>query len=258
MAKRRRKPARWWQFWRRAFWTRPGLVVLYALLVGALGLLILATVPGALADARGMTSAGECPRSAVRPEAAVAAPQGCLERVPVVLSGPHYSRGPGSEWWLEVGGRVYADVDLSTADSRRLADGDQAEALFWEGAPVLIEPEPGERVETESWGHSGWLLWLYVGLFALSGLPLLLQSAVLKRSTARGWWSVDGDEVGLIPGMTPLNAVGALLGAPAMLGFLPLAFGGSVLWSVVLAAAGLALAVFAAVKLLRQRSASLA
>lgn len=248
MARRRRKPVRSWHFWRRAFWTRPALVVFYALLFGAAGLLVLLTVPARLSDARGMETAAECPRSAIRPQADVAAPQGCLERIKVNLSGPHYRRGPGSEWWLDVDGRVYADVDVSVSAGRRLDDGDRADVLLWEGQPVVIEPSPGERVETDNWGHGGWLLWLYIGMFVLCGLPFLLQSAKLKRTTASGWWSVDGEEVGLLPVMTPLTAAASALAAPAMLGLIPLMVGGGVVWSVVLAFLGLALAVLTAVK----------
>jgi hypothetical protein len=249
MATRRRKPVRAWHFWRRAFWTRPALLVFYALLFGVAGLLVLLTVPARVSDARGMETAAECPRSAVRAQVDVAAPQGCLERIEVTLSGPHYRPGPGSKWWLEVDGRVYADdVGLSESAGRRLADGDRAEVLLWEGRPVVIEPSPGERVETDNWGHRGWLLWLYIGMFVLCGLAFLLQSAMLKRMTASGWWSVDGEEFGLIPVMTPLTAAASVLGAPALLGLIPLLIGGGVVWSVMPAFLGLALAVLAAVK----------
>ncbi len=256
VARRPRRQARPWQFWRRAFWTRPALLVLYALLAGAIGLLVVLAVPGDVRDARGMARAAECPRSAVRPQVEVDAPQGCLERIPVILSGPHYRRGPGSEWWLHIEGNraMYVDVDLSSAGSRRLSDGDRAEALLWQGEPVLIEPEPGDRVETDNWGHRGWLITLFIGMFILSGLPLLLQSARFKRKTASGWWSVDGEEVGLVPVMTPLTSVACLLAIPVMLGSLPLMFGGGAGWAVSLALIGLALAIFAiAVHALRAR-----
>jgi len=250
MARRRRTPARPWQVWRRAFWTRPILLLAYALLVGAGGVLTLLAVPADVEDAYAMARADECPRAAVRPNAEVDAPRDCLERIPVTLSGPHYRRGPGSEWWLHLGvdRAIYADADVSTAGSNRLSDGDQVEALLWEGEPVLFEPAPGDRVETDGWGHRGWLLTLVIGLFVLSGSPMLLQSARFKRKTAGGWWSVDGDEVGLLPVLTPLMAVACLLGVPAMLGFVPLMLGAGTAWVICLAALGLALTLFAIVK----------
>jgi hypothetical protein len=245
-----RKAVRGWQFWRRAFWTRPILLAVYALLLGTGGLLTLLTVPSEIDDALGMMQAADCPPAAVRPQPETAAPQGCLERVPVMLSGPHYSRGPGSEWWMYVNGRseLYADVDVPTAGSRRLSGDTTADGLFWEGEPVAIEQPRGRRIETDNWGHPSWLLRLFLGMFVLSGSLMLLLAARLKRRTASGWWSVDGEQVGFFFGMTPLMAVACLLAAPALLGFLPLVLGAGTAWAVALALTGLALAIFAIVK----------
>jgi hypothetical protein len=250
MARRRRSPAQPWQFWRRAFWTRPILLVVYAVLIGLAGVLVLLSVPDDVSDAYAMARADDCPQAAVRPDPEIGAPQHCLERIPVTLSGPHYRRGPGSKWWLHVEPHrsAYAIADLSTSGSRRLSDGDRADALLWQGEPVLIEKAPGDRVETEDWSHGRWLITLLLGLFVLSGCPMLLQSAWFKRSTASGWWSVDGDATGLLPVLTPLMSIACLLAVPAMLGLLPLMFGGGAEWAIGLAVAGLALTIFAIVK----------
>lgn len=53
---------------------------------------------------------------------------------------------------------------------------------------------------------------------------------------------------GLIPVMTPLTAAASVLGTPALPGLIPLLIGGGVVWSVMPAFLGLALAVLAAVK----------
>ena len=75
---------------------------------------------------------------------------------------------------------------------------------------------------------------------------MLVNAALLKRSTSRGWWSVDGESVLLMP-PSPLIMAASLLVAPALLGLVPLFVADSVLGSVVAFLAGLAL--FAVVKL---------
>jgi hypothetical protein len=254
MGRSRRKPPRGWHFWRKAFWTRPALLVGYALPVGMLGAVLLLGVPGAVGDAVAMQPGVECPRTAVRPVADVDAPQGCLERIAVTLSGPWYSRGPGSDWLLEVdrdGRRTsYVEADAPTEGSRRLkrlGDDARVDALLWEGSPVLIDLGAGSRVETAEWGHRGWLFQLCLGLFTLSGCPMLLQAARMKRRTTDGWWSIRGEPVGLLE-MSPLMQVACLLAAPALTAFLPLAFGLHTALAVSAGLFGLALAIFAVVK----------
>lgn len=255
MAKTRGKaPPRGWQFWRKAFWTRPALLVLYGLALGVVGLLVLLSVIGAARDAVAMGDAAECPRSAPRVEADVDPPAGCLERVPVTLSGPWYSPGPGSDWHLlvERDGRqvFYAEADVPTTGSRRLTDDSAAEALLWEGKPVLIELPGGSRVETDEWGHRGWLLMLFIGMFVASAPPMLLAAARLKRMTTDSWWSVRGEPIGALGliDFGPLMQVACLLAVPAMLGLIPLAVGFQVRWGIVAALAGLALVAYAIAK----------
>ena len=245
-----RTPPRGWHFWRRAFWTRPALLLGYALPVGVLGVVLLLNVPATISDALAMRTAPECPRAGIRPEPGTGAPDGCLERIAVTLSGPWFSRGPGSDWHLLVDGRFYVEADLPPGGSRRLEDhGDdaRADALLWEGTPVLIDLGSGDRVETEDWGHRSWLFMLCFGLFTLSGCPMLIQAALLKRRTTDGWWSVRGESIGLMP-MTPLMQVACLLAVPPLAMFLPLAFGLHTAVVVVAGLAGLSLAVFGVVK----------
>ena len=251
MSRRTKAPPRGWQFWRRAFWTRPALLVLYALLAGVLGLLLLAGVPDGILDAVAMRRGVECPASAVRAEADVDPPKGCLERVAVTLSGPWYSRGPGSDWHLMVERddrlAFYAEADVPTSGSRRLTDDAAAEALLWEGTPVAIELPAGGRVETEDWGHRGWLLRLFLGMFAASGLPMLLEAARLKRRTANGWWSVRGEQVAPVV-LSPLMGMAWLLAVPSLLGLIPLTLGLRLQWVVVIAVLSVGLAVYAVVR----------
>lgn len=251
MSRRGKTPPRGWQFWRRPFWTRPALLVLYGLAAGALGLVFLASVPAAVRDALVMQQAGECHRAAVRAVADADPPMDCLERIPAILSGPWHRRGPGSEWHLLVArdGRLefYADADVSSEGSDRLVDDAPVDALLWEGRPVAIDI-PGEgRVETEEWGHRGWLLTVVAGMFAASAMPMLIEAARLKRLTTDGWWSVRGESVPPIV-LTPLMSIACLLGAPSMLAFLPLTLGVPLGWAVGAALLGLGLTIFAIVK----------
>ncbi|WP_446217950.1 hypothetical protein [Micromonospora sp. IBHARD004] len=251
MARRTKAPPRGWQFWRRAFWTRPALLVLYGLLAGVVGLLALADVPDGIRDAVAMRRAVECPAWTVRVEPDVDPPKGCLERIPVTLSGPWHSRGPGSDWHLMVeqdGEFVFfAETDVPSSGSRKLGDDEEAEALLWEGSPVAIELPAGDRVETEAWGHRGWLQTLFLGMFAVSGLLMLFEAARLKRRTANGCWSVRGEKVGLMV-LSPLMGTACLLAVPSMLGLVPLMLGLRLQWVAVVALLSLGLAVFAVIR----------
>lgn len=248
MSRQKKSPPRGWQFWRRAFWTRPALLVLYGIGVGGVGVGLLAAVPNGVGDAISMRRAAGCPASPVRAEPKVDPPAGCLERVPVRLSGPWHQRGPGSRWRLlvERDGRLvpYARTNVSTVGSRRLADDARADALLWKGTPVAIELPGHGRVETEAWGHRGWILTLASGMFALSGLPMLIEAARLKRRTADGWWSVRGEAVRPLL-LTPLMGIACLLAVPSMLAFVPLLLGVGLPWAVGVGVLGLALVGYA-------------
>ncbi|MGN9915744.1 hypothetical protein [Micromonospora palomenae] len=142
---------------------------------------------------------------------------------------------------------LFAETEVPTSGSRRLRDEAEAEALLWEGTPVAIELPAGDRVETEAWGHRGWLQTLFLGMFAASGLPMLFEAARLKRGSADGWWSVRGEKVGLMA-LNPLMGIACLLAIPSMLGLVPLMLGLRLLWVAVVALLGLGLVVFAVIK----------
>jgi hypothetical protein len=250
---RAKSPPSGWAFWRRAFWSRPALLLCYAIVAGGLGGLALYGVPGAIQDAVAMRGAPVCPTA---PDP----PPDCLERVKATLSGPWYSRGLGSKWHLlvERNGRqvIYAETTVPTTGSQRLKQlGEDPEvvALLWEGEPVLIEAGAGEPVQTDSWGTRDWLMWFGIGWLALSGALMLLDSARVKRRTASGWWSVDGRPEGLITDMSPLMQVAVLLCAPPMLALPPLAFGLHPALAATVGLLGLALAVFVVVKVRTKR-----
>jgi hypothetical protein len=150
---------------------------------------------------------------------------------------------------VERDGRLvpYAEADVSTRDSRRLADDAQADALLWEGNPVALDLPGRGRSETEAWGHRGWMFPLAAGMFAASGLPMLIEAARLKRRTANGWWSVRGEAVGPMS-LSPLMGIACLLGVPSMLAFIPLTLGVDPRWAVGVALFGLAFTTYAIVK----------
>ncbi|MEH0844743.1 hypothetical protein V6U81_20370 [Micromonospora sp. CPCC 205711] len=225
--------------------------MLYGLLAGVLGLLALAEVPDGIRDAVAMRRAVECPAWITRVEPDVDPPKGCLERIPVTLSGPWHSRGPGSNWHLMVEQDAefvfFAETVVPTSGSRKLSGDAEAEALLWEGTPVAIELPGGGRVETEAWGHRGWLQTLFLGMFAASGLPMLVEAARLKRRTTDGWWSVRGEKVGFMI-LSPLMGIACLLAVPSMLGLMPLMLGLRPEWVAVVALLSLGLVAYAAMR----------
>ena len=245
-----RKAVRGWQFWRAAFWTRPALLLLYALLVASLAAGFLLSVPQAIADGRAIARGEIC-----RPVERGTEPDDCLREVPGTLDGPWYTRGPGSSWhFLEVDDRSLAEsdeFDASSSSSGRLEEigNDRVvTGLYFEGQVVAIEGPDGRLIVSDEYGHQRWMWRLYIGMFALGGALMLVNAALLKRSTSHGWWSVDGESVLLMP-PSPLIMAASLLVAPALLGWLPLVVADSVPGSVVAFLAGLALALFAVVKL---------
>ncbi|MFC4020960.1 hypothetical protein ACFOW4_23850 [Micromonospora sp. GCM10011542] len=251
MSRRAETPPRGWQFWRPAFWTRPALLVLYGVLAGVLGLWALADVPDGIRDAVSMRRAAECPAWMARVEPDLDPPKGCLERIPVTVSGPWHSRGPGSTWHLMVEQDeefvLFAETHVPTVGSRRLTDGAQAEALLWEGTPVAIELPAGGRVDTGAGGHRGWLQALFLGVFGVAVVPMLFEAARLKLRTTDGWWSVRGGKVGPTV-WNPLMGVACLLASPSALATVPLMLGLSLRWVAGVALVGLGLAVYVVIR----------
>jgi hypothetical protein len=201
----RKEPPRQWHFWRSGFWTRPALILVYSVLAGLVGLFFLATVPENLADARAMLDAPECSRS----EQAR-----CLTRLPAEVDGPFSQRGPGSEWHFystEDGRRFLGDADISTHGSSKLNDGDRVEVLVWEGEIVVVFTDSGERIETDAFGHGGWIVPLGLGLFAIAGAVVGVQMARIKRMGARSWWSTSSETIGALLPPSVLNLITAVV-----------------------------------------------
>ena len=244
-----RKAVRGWHFWRAAFWTRPALLLLYALLVTTLAAGILLSVPQAIADGRAIAH-GEICRSVEQGTE----PDDCLREVPGTLDGPWFTRGPGSSWhFLELDDRSLAESDEFDASSiasgrlEEIGDDRVVTGLYFEGQVIAIEGPDGRLIVSDEYGHQRWMWRLYIGMFTLGGALMLVNAARLKRSTSRGWWSVDGESVLLMP-LSPLIMAASLLVAPALLGLLPLFVADSVPVSAVAFLAGLALVLFAVVK----------
>ena len=189
MSEGKKPPPKHWHFWRAGFWTRPALIVVYSILAGVGGLLLLSTVPGNIADARTMLGAREC---------SVPGQTRCLERISAVAEGPFHRRGPGSEWHVYAadGGRFLGDADLSTTDSVKLDEGDRVDVLRWEGEIVAVFTADGERIEAEAFGHGGWISPLGLGLFGISGAVVGIQMARTKRMGALSWWSTSSETSG--------------------------------------------------------------
>jgi hypothetical protein len=203
---RRGAPAHW-HFWRAGFWTRPALIVFYSILAGLGGLVLLVDVPGNFNDAREMLDAPVCsPTSQSR----------CLERVPTEIEGPYAERGPGSEWLFYStrgeGRRLLGEADISTYGSSKLKEGDRVDALLWEGEIVALLTESGDRIDTEAFGHAGWIVPLGLSLFALAGALVGVQIARVKRMGARGWWSTSSETSGAFLPPSPFTLyVGAVM-----------------------------------------------
>jgi hypothetical protein len=215
----RKEPPRHWHFWRSGFWTRPALILIYSVLAGLVGLFFLATVPENLADARAMLGAPECSGSDQAR---------CLDRLPAEVDGPFFQRGPGSEWHFystENGRRVLGEADISTYGSSKLDDEDRVDVLMFEGEIVVVFSDRGERIETDAFGHGGWIVPLGLGLFAASGGIVGIQMARFKRMGARSWWSTSSETTGVLLQPSLVNGIIAVVmfgGASAVLG---IAFG---------------------------------
>ncbi|NUR05453.1 MAG: hypothetical protein HOQ22_10355 [Nocardioidaceae bacterium] len=108
-----------YQVWRRAYWKRPALLLLYGVLSLLVGLALVLLLPVRLAEARAMEDADVC---------RTAGQSRCLSEVRGYLDGPRYARGPGSRV-----GRV------------------------WGNQVVAVELPDGRVVRTDEYGPDG--LW---------------------------------------------------------------------------------------------------
>ena len=258
MGRSKRKPARQYQFWRKAFWARPVLLALYGLVAGVAGIALLLAVPGSYQEGEAMERAGVCRE---RGES------DCLVPVRAYLDGPHYKRRAGDRWYLRSGvtrARVFDSFDMATSPSNTLQEvgtDTVVTALAWDDEIVAVELPGGRRVATDEYGTSRWWTMLLISLFALGMCPWMLLLAVARRWTVGGWWSVHADETSVGPEDDPgaprrpqswLVVLGLLLFVPSAAGMLPIMFFGSVSLSAFAAALGLALAGFAVVRMRRR------
>ena len=153
----------------------------------------------------------------------------CLYRVPGRLEGPHYSRGPGSDWdFLAVGQDELEEqeVQVGTMGSQRLRQvaGKQVTGLLWRGE--LVGFVVGEEiVESDEYGARPWILRVLVGLALLGGGFMLSNAVSQKHRRGAGWFSLDGEPAGATRLTSWKMAAGTVLSMPALLAILPLAFG---------------------------------
>jgi hypothetical protein len=221
----KRSPAKQWHFWRAGFWFRPALVLLYSLIVAIIGAALVLAVPARLGESRAMLAAGEC---------GDAPGEDCLSRVRARVDGPRYRRGPGDSWDVvpvDSGREPFESVDVPSSDSNRLDDGDVVDALVWRNAVVAMETADGELVETDDYGHRGWLLRLGIGLFMFAGGIIGVKVARLKRRGSDGWWSTSAPSALMVEPNPTSMIVGVLFFGSGIL-ILTLAVGLSVGWSV--------------------------
>lgn len=226
---------RWWQVGRRAFWTRPALLVVAAL-VGALalGALVYDEYLDLRADAR-------LDRGC------------CLDQLRGVLDRDFAGRDFGQDFTVVAEDGSEHDIDVTFGASLRLDDfvGQEVTAYLADdlvGGPQVAAVRTPDGELVRAWGSRGRGITLTLALLGL-GLSLvvgLAGSAVRKAAALRAsggarsvwgaWWRtgpVDFEPVLLVPAV--LFVVGGVL-------FLGLAFG--VPWWLLLAAPFLAAAVW--------------
>lgn len=221
----KRSPAKHRHFWRAGFWLRPALVLRYSAIAVIGGAAVLLAVPARISEARAMLAAAECGRGTG---------EDCLRRVPSRMDGPYHRRGPGDRWDVAPINSVeepFERVAVSTAGSRRLDDGAFVDALIWRDEVVAVQTADGVLVETDEYGHRGWLSLLGWGSFVLAGGLVGVKVARLKRKASDGWWSTSAPSVPMIMPNPSSMVVGVLFFAAAPLVF-TLAVGMSVAWSV--------------------------
>lgn len=243
-----RSQARGWQFWRGAFWRRPALCVVFGVLLVLVGAVVTLAGPGQRAEAHKIQTAPVCESLS---------DVDCLERVPGYLDGPHYKRGPGSSWALMDGdehAQGFDSFDMATRQSLQLEGVDQDEVvdgLAWEKDIVAVELPDGTVVHTDTFGDSGWLFLVLLGLFLVAGGFVCLNGAAWRRRAGQDWWSVQEPGAGSHRA-TLWMVPGVLVGAPAMLGLLPMAVMGSFRLALVGVALGVVLALLGARSVVRR------
>jgi len=189
----------------KASWTRPGLLMVYAVLVLAfVPFFSWSTVEGVQAG-RAVDAGRRCAVSRDGP---------CLDAVAGTLDGPHpYHRSLNVGW--DVAGVGGFEIGPDASDELERWRGQPVAALAFRGDVVSIETPDGRSFESLAIGLRGALGSGSSALLALGGGVGLLRYARRKRRAYGGWWRVDGPAVEAIE----LPIALAVL-APASCGFL--------------------------------------
>jgi hypothetical protein len=174
-----------WAFWRKAFWTRPALLLAYTVLVvtgGVAGLVVTAAVwPDYLAVARGRVCLAE--------------PAPCLDQVPGQITGPvanRSARGPTTYTWTfrSADGSVVDEFDVHRQRDDEVASAQRngSPGLLRHGEVVAlmtpdgILPVGGADLESVT-------LWL-LALVLVPGVATIgVRWSRLKARDSGGWWA---------------------------------------------------------------------
>lgn len=225
------RQVRQWEFWRAGFWRRPVLVAAASLLPLLGAVWILPQIGAAWTSGQALASGETC---------ATAHAGHCLREEPGLLSGPHHSRGPGSEWWVLPASGERLDTEMEPGRSTELEPyaGEAVTGLVHdEEMLVAIRLPDGEVVRSREVGPDGVLWFAFLGLMALC-------IGLMGLSYAWGSWRRTGSLFAVEGHGFDDSRVGASLFAAACLAFVPILFGGLPLFVgapvwVVLAATGL-------------------
>lgn len=198
-------------FWRRAFWTRPALLVVYAVLALAGGVGLTHEAVGALRAQRAVDADRAC-RGDLRTD--------CLETVSGTLRGPsHVRRSSHQRWTVVVRGEKTGQIEVGGGDSAdlRVWAGTEVEALAYDGRLLSVRTQDGETFEDVGSGYRGVTLWGSLAVTLLVAPVGFVRHARRKARAYGGWWrsrgpAVDpGDGPVAVAVMTPASVVFLLL-----------------------------------------------
>lgn len=196
-------------FWRRAFWTRPAFLLVYAVLALACGVGLAHEAVGALRAQRAVDADRVC-SSEVRTH--------CLERLSGTLRGPfHMRKSPHERWSVVIDGEKAGEIELSGGDSSDLGDRPHAEVevLVHDGRVLSVTTADGATFANAENGYSGVVRWGSLSLTLLVAPVGFVRYARRKSRAYGGWWRSRGPDVD--PGDAPV-AIAAM--TPASVFFL--------------------------------------
>lgn len=234
------RPVRQWQFWRKGFWQRPALMMVYAVLLLPLAAALGAHMPVPLQAARALDAGTTCTSRGQ---------DGCIYKEAGTLDGPHYTRGPGDRWWIRPKGssdvRTF-ETDPSARSRLAPLDGQAVTALEYDGNVAAVRLPDGSRVLTRDAGLRGALFYVALALLCLAfGLTAFGYGWGSRRRTG-SWFAVNGLGVGDSRVGLVLVGLGCVAFAPVLFGGIQLFFGWpmwSIVWPTVIGCALLAFAV---------------